>query len=122
MRINYGQSTNISGMAGAVSLCGSGAEFWAVEGGNWKIAEGLIRNSNASLTLNDEVSSIVAADAGGYELGTVSGRSSFCDAVVLAAPLDENNIEFKPPILVPERHSQHTHATFVRGLINPVSS
>ena len=121
VRVNYGQSMSISGMAGAVALCGSGAEFWAVEGGNWKIAHGLIQHSNMSLTLSDEVRSIVATDAGGYELSTISGKSSFCDAVVLATPLDENHIDFWPPIFIPERHSQHTYTTFIRGIINPVS-
>ncbi|KAI8032342.1 Farnesylcysteine lyase [Camellia lanceoleosa] len=41
-RINYGQSVSISGFAGAVSLAGSGGGLWAVEGGNWQMAAGLI--------------------------------------------------------------------------------
>lgn len=120
MRINYGQSKEISGMAGAVSLCGSGADFWAVEGGNWKMADGLIDHSNASLYLNESVSSITAVDDG-YNVGTASGAGKFCDAVILATSLDESQIEFSPPISIPKRQMQHTHTTFVRGIINPVS-
>lgn len=118
MRINYGQSKSISGMAGAVSLCGSGADFWAVEGGNWQMAAGLIKHSNASLLLNERVSSITAVDDG-YEVGIASGDSRFCNAVILATSLDESQIEFSPPISIPKRHMQHTHTTFVRGIINP---
>lgn len=119
MRINYGQSKKISGMAGAVSLCGSGANFWAVEGGNWKLAAGLINQSNASLYLNESVSSITALDDG-YKVGTASGRDDkFCDAVLLATSLDESEIAFSPPISIPTRQMQHTHTTFVRGVINP---
>lgn len=118
MRINYGQNMSISGMAGAVSLCGSGGDFWAVEGGNWQMAAGLIWHSNASVFLNETVNSILAVDSG-YEMGMVSGKSRFCNAVILATSLDENQIDFSPPISIPERHMQHTYTTFVRGLINP---
>lgn len=118
MRVNYGQSKTISGMAGAVSLCGSGADFWAVEGGNWQMAAGLIKHSNTSLLLNKRVNSITAVDDG-YEVGIASGDSRFCNAVILATSLDENQMEFSPPISIPKRHMQHTHATFVQGIINP---
>ncbi|KAI5073677.1 hypothetical protein GOP47_0011690 [Adiantum capillus-veneris] len=118
MRINYGQSKSISGMAGAVSLCGSGGNFWAIEGGNWKMAAGLVEFSNASLLLNGKVTSVVAVD-GGYEVGISSGERRFCNAVILATSLDESQIEFTPPVSIPKRHMQHTHATFVRGIINP---
>ncbi|KAF8660051.1 hypothetical protein HU200_058137 [Digitaria exilis] len=38
---------------------------------------------------------------------------------VVATPLDEVNITLSPPISIPQRKMQHTHATFVRGLLNP---
>lgn len=118
MRINYGQSMSISGMAGAVSLCGSGANLWAVKGGNWQMSAGLVKYSNASVFLNEKVNSILSVEDG-YEVGMASGLKRFCNAVVLAAPLDENHIDFNPPIMIPKRHMQHTFTTFVRGLINP---
>ncbi|KAH7416458.1 hypothetical protein KP509_14G092300 [Ceratopteris richardii] len=118
MRVNYGQSKSISGMAGAVSLCGSGGNFWAVEGGNWRMAAGLIQLANASLLLNSKVDSVMKVD-GGYEIGTESGDKRFCNAIILATSLDESQIDFRPPIQIPRRKMQHTHATFVRGIINP---
>lgn len=40
---------------------------------------------------------------------------------MIATPLDELNISFSPKISIPDRKLQHTHATFIRGLWNPVS-
>ncbi|ERN04738.1 hypothetical protein AMTRI_Chr11g156840 [Amborella trichopoda] len=118
MRINYGQDVNISGMAGAVSLAGSDSGLWAVEGGNWQMAAGLIDRSNASLFLQEEIMSI--SNLGDYyELNSTKGNSYHCNITVVATPLDELNISFSPPISIPKRKLQHTHATFVRGVLNP---
>lgn len=119
-RINYGQNVSISGLAGAVSLAGSDSGLWSVEGGNWQLAAGLIRHSNASLHLHEEISS-VSYTGGLYELNSTKGNSYSCDITVVATPLDEIKISFTPPISIPKRRLQHTHATFVRGLLNPVS-
>lgn len=119
-RINYGQNVSISGLAGAVSLAGSDSGLWSVEGGNWQLASGLIRHSNASLHLHEEISSVSYA-GGLYELNSAKGNSYSCDITVVATPLDEIKISFTPPISIPKRKLQHTHATFVRGLLNPVS-
>lgn len=119
-RINYGQSVNMSGLAGAVSLAGSGGGLWAVEGGNWQMAAGLINRSDVTLHLNEEIDSIsYVGDV--YELNTTEGKSYSCQVTVVATPLDELNIDFDPEISIPPRKLQHTHATFVRGLLNPVS-
>ncbi|ESQ31514.1 hypothetical protein EUTSA_v10004131mg [Eutrema salsugineum] len=92
-RINYGQSVLISGLAGAVSLAGSGGGLWSVEGGNWQMAAKLINHSDVTLHLNEQIDSI--------------------------SHHDEVDIQFSPAISIPKRELQHTHATFVRGLLNP---
>lgn len=117
-RINYGQSVSISGLAGAVSLAGSGGGLWSVEGGNWQMAAGLINNSNVSLHLNEEIE-FISYLGEHYELNSTKGNSYSCEITVVATPLDEVNIHFTPSISIPERKLQHTHATFVRGLLNP---
>lgn len=119
-RINYGQSISISGLAGAVSLAGSGGGLWAVEGGNWQMAAGLINRSNVELHLNEEIDSIFYLGSH-YELNSTKGNSYTCEVAVVATPLDELDIHFSPPISIPKRKLQHTHATFVRGILNPVS-
>ncbi|KAH9308434.1 hypothetical protein KI387_036345, partial [Taxus chinensis] len=118
-RINYGQSVNISGLAGAVSLCGSGSGLWSVEGGNWQMAAGLIDRANVSLHLNVEVASI-AFNGKNYEIKSSEGQVHHCDVAVLATPLDEVNISFIPEISIPERQLHHTYTTFVRGRLNPL--
>lgn len=120
MRINYGQNVSISGLAGAVSLAGSGDDLWAVEGGNYQVPAGLIKLSNASLFLNYEVVSIDSQE-GSYKLVSSTNERKDCDAVVIATPLDEVPIRFIPKLKLPSRQMQHTYTTFVRGLINPVS-
>lgn len=118
-RINYGQSVNISGLAGAVSLAGSGGGLWAVEGGNWQMAAGLINTSDVELHLHEEIDSISYLGEY-YELNSTKGNSYSCEVAVVATPLDESSIQFSPPVSVPTRQLQHTHATFVRGLVNHV--
>ncbi|EEF46080.1 conserved hypothetical protein [Ricinus communis] len=116
-RINYGQSVYISGLAGAVSLAGSGGGLWAIEGGNWQMVGGLINSSNVELHLYEEIHSISYLGEY-YELNSTKG-SYPCEVAVVATPLDESNIQFSPPISIPKRQLQHTHATFVRGLLSP---
>lgn len=120
MRINYGQNVSISGMAGAVSIAGSQGGLWAVVGGNWQLADGLIRHTNASLSLNHKVVSVTAVEEK-YELAFEQGTAT-CDVVVMATPLDESKITFIPSVNLLKRHMQHTYTTFVRGLLNPVQS
>ncbi|GAB2277293.1 hypothetical protein Dimus_012001 [Dionaea muscipula] len=117
-RINYGQSVKMSGLAGAVSLAGSGGNLWAVEGGNWQMAAGLINGSDVELHLHEEIVS-VSNLGDSYELNSIQGNSYTCEVAVVATPLDELNIQFSPPISVPERKLQHTYTTFIRGLLNP---
>jgi prenylcysteine oxidase/farnesylcysteine lyase len=119
-RINYGQSVSISGLAGAVSLAGSESGLWAIKGGNWQLAAGLLKTANATLHLQEGIDSI--SDAGDYYvLKSNKGHEYNCTVMVVATPLDEVNITFTPPVSIPPRKMQHTHATFVRGLLNPVS-
>ncbi|XP_047181525.1 farnesylcysteine lyase [Vigna umbellata] len=117
-RINYGQSVSMSGLGGAVSLAGSGGGLWSVKGGNWQMAAGLINRSDVALHLHEEIKAV--ADLGDfYELNSTKGNSYKCEVAVVATPLDELDIQFIPPILIPERKMQHTYTTFVRGFLNP---
>ncbi|RAL45538.1 unnamed protein product [Cuscuta campestris] len=116
-RINYGQSVSMSGLAGAVSLAGSGGNLWSVEGGNWQMAAGLINSSNVELHLGEEIDSL-SHFGEQYDLKTTEGMNYSCDVVVIATPLDELNIHFVPGISIPPRKLQHTHTTFIRGLLN----
>ncbi|KAG1328097.1 farnesylcysteine lyase [Cocos nucifera] len=117
-RINYGQNVSISGLAGAVSLAGSDSGLWSVDGGNWQLAAGLVKYTNATLYLHEEIDSI-SYSGSYYVLNSTTGNSYNCEVTVIATPLDELNITFEPPVSVPNRRLQHTFTTFVRGLLNP---
>lgn len=110
----------MSGLAGAVSLAGSGGGLWSIKGGNWQMAAGLIDRSDVVLHLHEEIESISSIGEN-YELNSTLGNSYTCDIAVVATPLDELNVQFTPSVSIPKRELQHTHATFVRGLLNPVS-
>lgn len=111
----------MSGLAGAVSLAGSGGRLWSIKGGNWQMAAGLIDRSEVELHLHEEIESI-SSKGEYYELNSTQRNSYTCDVAVVATPLDESSVQFTPPISIPKRELQHTHATFVRGLLNPVSN
>jgi prenylcysteine oxidase/farnesylcysteine lyase len=103
-----------------VSLAGSESGLWAIKGGNWQLAAGLLKTANTTLHLQEGVDSI--SDTGDYYvLKSDKGQEYKCKVTVIATPLDEVNIKFTPPVSIPPRKMQHTHATFVRGLLNPVS-
>lgn len=84
------------------------------------MAAGLINRSDVALHINEEIKSISYLGSF-YELNSTKGNSYKCEVTVVATPLDEVTISFSPAISIPERKLQHTHATFVRGLLNPVS-
>lgn len=119
-RINYGQSVAMSGLAGAVALAGSNAELWAIKGGNWLLAKGLLELTKPTLHLHEGIE-LISDKGDHYVLTSDKGKDYECDVTVVATPLDEINITFVPPVLVPYRRMQHTYTTFIRGLLNPVS-
>lgn len=85
------------------------------------MAAGLINRSDVALNLHEEIESISFLGEH-YELNSTLGHSYICEVAVVATPLDELNIQFIPPVSIPKRKLQHTHTTFVRGLLNPVST
>ncbi|GBG71243.1 hypothetical protein CBR_g8546 [Chara braunii] len=118
VRINYGQSLTISGLAGAIGLCGSGADLWAVDGGNRQVPEGLLRKAGAIVHLGEGVEIVRRVEGGKYDVITRHGDSEQFDVVVIATPLDEGALQLEPPIALPARKLQHTHTTFVVGCVD----
>jgi hypothetical protein len=79
--------------------------------------------AGAELHLNTTVLSVTTT-ANGYKLVTPSNPQAptFFDAVLVATPLENSpDLSFEPVVTVPPRKMQTTHATFVRGNLNPVS-
>eukprot|EP00043_Microstomoeca_roanoka_P012228 m.117570 g.117570 ORF g.117570 m.117570 type:complete len:618 (-) comp15432_c0_seq3:28-1881(-) len=120
MRTNYGQDLNMNAFAGAVSLAGASEHLWAIEGGNNKLCSKLLDQPNIQLHLETTVERIGLSEAG-RPVVFISGQDSRpYDAVVIATPLEESNIQLDEAMaakIIP-RTMHTTVATFVEGSIN----
>uniref|UniRef100_A0A8C8RPV2 Prenylcysteine oxidase 1 n=1 Tax=Pelusios castaneus TaxID=367368 RepID=A0A8C8RPV2_9SAUR len=133
MRINYGQSANINGFVGAVSLAGVGSGLWSVKGGNKLICTGLLYASKAQLISGTVLSveeKMRSKRTGGtiklYEVSynsTSGPATTMYDIVFIATPLNhqDSSITFwnlNPSIPEFSNHYHQIVATFVHGRIN----
>lgn len=103
-RVNYAQNLGfIHGLEAMVCMATDGA--MAVEGGNWRIFDSMVKASGARVELETVVGGIWPQSEGGYALnyshpdGSGSGSGLF-DAVVLAAPYQFSELKslgLEPP-------------------------
>ncbi|EME40200.1 hypothetical protein DOTSEDRAFT_56451 [Dothistroma septosporum NZE10] len=96
-RVNYAQNLGyIHGLEAMVCMATDGA--MAIDGGNWRIFDGMVKSSGAHLKLNTEVGGVWPQQHGKYALnyshpdGTGSGSQLF-DAVVLASPYQYSELK-----------------------------
>ncbi|KAF8603876.1 FAD/NAD(P)-binding domain-containing protein [Ceratobasidium sp. AG-I] len=112
-RFNYGQDADaIQGVAGMASLAASSA--YSAKPGNFKIFEGLLKNSGATLKLGSEVTSVTKI-ANKYVITTKNSIVTY-DAVIIAAPLPLTNIKFlnlPKPSTFPKVDYLHLHVTLL---------
>ncbi|XP_054718555.1 prenylcysteine oxidase 1-like [Uloborus diversus] len=129
--VNYGQTNNISGFAGFVSLAGADNNLWSVEGGNKRVPEGLLAKSKANIRTGD-VSEIKLMADGTYALSFYDGSSkqnlstAHYDIVVVACPLIRNseNIKFtnfQTDFFQFQSRFHPLVTTFVQGELNPLA-
>lgn len=95
-RVNYAQNLeDIHGIGALVSIAAENA--YQVKGGNWKIFEKFISYSNSTLKLNTEVTKISktknAWNVTYTDISNSDSASSNFDKVIIAAPLDQTDIE-----------------------------
>jgi len=101
-RVNYAQDlANIHGVEAMVCMATNGA--MAVKGGNWQMFAEMIMASGAGVLLNTTVISINKTSEGRHGLRWKSqmleGESvDEFDAVILAAPYHQTNIQFTPAL------------------------
>ncbi|RJE23463.1 Prenylcysteine [Aspergillus sclerotialis] len=102
-RVNYGQNLGlIHGLESMVCMATDGA--MSVEGGNWKIFDGMLRAARASVRLSNAVTSIDRNADGTLTLASVPADSegdeekNIFDDVVLAGPMQYSNIAFNTPL------------------------
>lgn len=108
-RVNYGQNLGlIHGLEAMVCMATDGA--MSVEGGNWRIFEGMLNVSRAEIKLNNAVTGIDRNHDGTLTLtststSTTSNESKeedeekqIFDDIVLAAPLQSSNLSLNLPL------------------------
>lgn len=131
MMVNYGQTNDVSGFVGYVSLAGAGNSLWSVEGGNKQVPEGLLKHSNANFLKANVLEVELLSDkkflVKYQESSTVAQvKSDKFDIVILCAPLikDRKNIKFvnfNKDFQQFERKYHQTVSTFVKGNLNPAA-
>ena len=118
-------------LSGMVSLAGAEPNLWSVKGGNWKVCEGLLNKSSATLNKNTQIIEIIkkpnSTDGGRplYYLRSVETLiNTPFDVVIVAVPLDvrQNFIGCQEctswPVQSELGQFQQTVATFVNGTLN----
>ncbi|XP_059261883.1 prenylcysteine oxidase 1 [Mustela nigripes] len=133
MRVNYGQSMNINGFVGAVSLSSADSGLWAVKGGNKLVCSGLLQASKSNLisgsvmyieekTRTKHTGNPTKMYEVIYQIGSEI-RSDVYDIVLVATPLNRkmSNItflNFDPPIEEFHQYYQHIVTTLIKGKLN----
>ncbi|CAH1259366.1 PCYOX1L [Branchiostoma lanceolatum] len=134
MRENYGQTVDIPFFVGAVSLAGAQEGLWAVEGGNKRVPEELVKTAKVNL-IPGEVSKVMLDKSGDrpkfllqYQVkdpndNQILTEQKGYDIVIVATPLNEgiSNITFADlPTPLPEVKGKfhRTVANFVQGKLN----
>lgn len=129
IRVNYGQDLMVHKFVGSVSVAGATGNLWAVDGGNFRVAEKLLEASDAQL-VRDRVVKVSTANNGkllvrrqGTSIdGDKSELSRVYDIVVLASPLQTNSDSSIDLSEFPDRGwagpYHHTVSTILQGKLN----
>ncbi|CAL1532123.1 unnamed protein product [Lymnaea stagnalis] len=136
MRANYGQTVDVHGFVGAVSLLGAEPGLWSVVNGNKEISEDLLKESKASFIEAKVLSVALMKDERGtgniaYEVEYEETHpdkkdktnSKEYDIVIVAAPLEGSKskisfVDFTNPLPSISQKYHTTIAMFVQGCIN----
>ncbi|GBG67736.1 hypothetical protein CBR_g864 [Chara braunii] len=120
-RARSGQSPSVMhGVAGGLVLAPAfDLESWTVKEGFSAIPRMLLERSHATVHLNAEVQVVSRAADGGYMIRLASNESEECSAVIIAAPLQAEEIKLPENAHLPRLRWKQLHVTYVEGLINP---
>jgi prenylcysteine oxidase/farnesylcysteine lyase len=119
-RIMYGQDVSMNGLATSIALAGAGlaGSLFSVGGGNRLVCDGLVREADATLRTNIEVTGVVRKGAN-VTLELSDGSFASHDAVVLATPAGASTLAVSgmelPESALSAYPFQVTWATFIKG-------
>lgn len=122
VRYIYHQSINIGGFAGIVTIVASdGTPLYKLKNGNVQFNKNLVKSADATVKLKHKIEKIIKTDQGKYNLINQEGSSEEFDAVILAAPFEQLQIEFEN-ITLPEIKLRKYRKVFIKlitGSVNP---
>ena len=104
-RVNYGQNLPlIHGLEALVCMATDGAV--SIDGGNWRIFEGVLNAAKANVELDTAVTEIVKTNEGTVrvsskptsDLDSTELEETEFDEVIIAAPLQYSGISISPPL------------------------
>ena len=101
-RVNYGQNLQlIHGLESIVCMATDGAV--SIEGGNWRIFDGVLTASAADLRVNTTVTKIAQNHDGSVSISSkhntaIDLEHKIFDEVVIAGPLQYSGISIDPPL------------------------
>lgn len=121
-KFNYGQlPDSVHAFVGAVGLIGFDKKLWAVEGGNYRVAQCALELSRAKV-VKGEVTEVLTDSEGSFNVKYSSdissdGLTEKFDLVIIAAPLtsDKASLSVLPSSQVFPGSYHTTIATIVRG-------
>ncbi|XP_005385674.1 PREDICTED: prenylcysteine oxidase 1 [Chinchilla lanigera] len=133
MKVNYGQSIDLSAFVGAVSMAGADSGLWAVEGGNKVVCSRLLKASKGNLISGSVIfieertrTKLTGNPTKMYEVVYQTGSetlSDFYDIVLVATPLNQNMsnitfLNFDPPIEEFDQFYKQIVTTLIKGELN----
>jgi len=121
-RYIYHQNINIGGFAGIATIIASdGSPIYKFKNGNIELNKALLKSANANVKLNQRIRKITRTDNETYILSTQRGDSEEYDAVFIAAPLEQADIEFEN-LSIPDlkkREFRQVYIKLIVGQVNP---
>uniref|UniRef100_H2YKE1 Prenylcysteine lyase domain-containing protein n=1 Tax=Ciona savignyi TaxID=51511 RepID=H2YKE1_CIOSA len=133
---NYGQTCEVTGFVGAVSMAGIQPGLWSVRGGNKLLCSKLYENSSAHW-IKEEVTKVSLTSGGQFAVRTSTNESNFLwlsiviyslyDHVIITTPINKDTSKldvsgacstYCPSDDNDQRRYRKTVATFVKGKLN----
>jgi prenylcysteine oxidase/farnesylcysteine lyase len=121
-RYIYHQNIDIDGFAGVATLIASdGSPIYKIKNGNDQLNKALLKSANANVKLNQRIVKINRIENKSFLLATQKGDSEEFDAVFIAAPLEQADIEFENLVIpdLEKREFRKVYIKLIEGQLNP---
>lgn len=133
---NYGQSIDIGGLVGLVSIAGTVGDLWCVKDGNYQVPKKLLEKSEATVLNNTTIKSIRRSHESSSTKNVITYETEDkkqvtdenFDYVLIGFPIyngiigDNFELEFDNSKEFGKYEMQRTNTYFIKGLfLNPIN-